>query len=242
MFCQWCGTERDPDSNAIHHCGSKDRPAAFCMSCGTALADGDTACASCGTPAGQMPAPVLVAAVVQDEAIADMETSPLAPGSPGSPVGPRVASPPPRASTRPMMNYAPTEFSSAFLRKAQIVTALVGTLAFFIPWIGSNNVSGFSGISAVTQSGWTWWSPPAPQLLFGLLLFAFMLSLVGRNATSNAVSALVALIGLALVVFCSDYLYEFRSAFSLVTGFYVVVAACVLLFGFAVTSLRHDGR
>ena len=52
---------------------------------------------------------------------------------------------------------------------------------------------------------------------------------------------MVALIGLVLIIFCGDYLYEFRSDFSFVTGFYVVVAACVLLFGFAVASMRDGG-
>ena len=134
-----------------------------------------------------------------------------------------------------------TDGSTTFLRRAQIGAALVGTLAFFIPWIGSNAVSGFSGINAVNESSWTWWSPPSAQLLFGLLLCALVLSLIGRNATSNGVSAMVALIGLVLIIFCGDYLYEFRSDFSFVTGFYVVVAACVLLFGFAVASMRDGG-
>jgi hypothetical protein len=50
IFCSWCGKERAVDAQAIHHCGSMDRPAVHCMSCGTRFEVGATNCASCGTP------------------------------------------------------------------------------------------------------------------------------------------------------------------------------------------------
>jgi hypothetical protein len=54
IYCSWCGKERAIDAQAIHHCGSKDRPAVFCMGCGTAYQEGAATCAQCGTPATQI--------------------------------------------------------------------------------------------------------------------------------------------------------------------------------------------
>ena len=54
IFCSWCGKERAVNAQAIHHCGSRDRPAVHCMNCGTPFEDGATNCASCGTPVTQL--------------------------------------------------------------------------------------------------------------------------------------------------------------------------------------------
>jgi hypothetical protein len=54
IYCSWCGKERAVDAQAIHHCGSMDRPPVYCMSCGTPLVDGAPNCTSCGTPATQL--------------------------------------------------------------------------------------------------------------------------------------------------------------------------------------------
>jgi hypothetical protein len=54
IFCSWCGKERAVDAQAIHHCGSRERPAVHCMNCGTPFEDGATNCASCGTPVTQL--------------------------------------------------------------------------------------------------------------------------------------------------------------------------------------------
>jgi hypothetical protein len=54
IYCSWCGKERAVDAQAIHHCGSKERPAAYCMVCGTPLGEGAAACTQCGTPATQI--------------------------------------------------------------------------------------------------------------------------------------------------------------------------------------------
>jgi hypothetical protein len=54
IYCSWCGKERAVDAQAIHHCGSKERPAAYCMRCGTPLGDSAASCAQCGTPATQI--------------------------------------------------------------------------------------------------------------------------------------------------------------------------------------------
>jgi predicted acyltransferase len=70
------------------------------------------------------------------------------------------------------------------------------------------------------------------------LLIALTLSLLGRTAGGNGVSATMALIGLVLVICCCDWLWVLRHDVDLVTGFYIVGAACVLLLGFAVASLR----
>jgi hypothetical protein len=51
IYCSWCGKQRAVDAQAIHYCGSMERPAAYCMHCGTPLGDGATACAACGQSA-----------------------------------------------------------------------------------------------------------------------------------------------------------------------------------------------
>lgn len=53
IHCSWCGKERAVDAQAIHYCGSMERPAAYCMRCGTPL-DGAASCASCGTSSSQV--------------------------------------------------------------------------------------------------------------------------------------------------------------------------------------------
>jgi hypothetical protein len=53
IYCSWCGKERAVNAQAIHHCGSKERPVVYCMTCGTAL-DGASSCTSCGTPASMV--------------------------------------------------------------------------------------------------------------------------------------------------------------------------------------------
>jgi hypothetical protein len=50
VYCSWCGKQRATNAPAIHHCGSRERPAVYCMNCGTVLQAGALACASCGTP------------------------------------------------------------------------------------------------------------------------------------------------------------------------------------------------
>jgi hypothetical protein len=54
IFCSWCGKERAVDAQAIHHCGSKDRPAVYCMHCGTPLGEAAATCASCGASTAQL--------------------------------------------------------------------------------------------------------------------------------------------------------------------------------------------
>jgi hypothetical protein len=54
IYCSWCGNQRARNAQAIHHCGSMERPAAFCMGCGTPLEGGAPSCASCGTAATQL--------------------------------------------------------------------------------------------------------------------------------------------------------------------------------------------
>jgi hypothetical protein len=54
IFCSWCGKERAVDAQAIHHCGSKDRPAVYCMQCGTPFGEAAATCASCGASTAQL--------------------------------------------------------------------------------------------------------------------------------------------------------------------------------------------
>jgi hypothetical protein len=53
IYCSWCGKQRPVDAQAIHHCGSMERPTVYCMTCGFPL-EGAPACTSCGTPATQI--------------------------------------------------------------------------------------------------------------------------------------------------------------------------------------------
>jgi hypothetical protein len=54
IFCSWCGKERAVDAQAIHHCGSRERPVVYCMHCGTFLEAGASDCANCATPTTQV--------------------------------------------------------------------------------------------------------------------------------------------------------------------------------------------
>jgi hypothetical protein len=54
IFCSWCGKERAVNAQAIHHCGSKDRPAVHCMHCGTPLGEAAATCAACGASTAQL--------------------------------------------------------------------------------------------------------------------------------------------------------------------------------------------
>jgi hypothetical protein len=54
IYCSWCGKERAVNAQAIHHCGSRERPSVYCMDCGTLLVEGAPTCGSCGTPATKL--------------------------------------------------------------------------------------------------------------------------------------------------------------------------------------------
>jgi hypothetical protein len=54
IYCSWCGKSRESNAQAIHHCGSLERPAVYCMQCGTPLETGAAACAACGTPSSKV--------------------------------------------------------------------------------------------------------------------------------------------------------------------------------------------
>jgi hypothetical protein len=53
IYCSWCGKERSVNAQAIHYCGSMERPSVYCMKCGTSF-EGAATCTSCGTPATQI--------------------------------------------------------------------------------------------------------------------------------------------------------------------------------------------
>ena len=54
IYCSWCGQQRAVNAQAIHYCGSMERPAVYCMRCGTTFHEGAAACGSCGTPATEL--------------------------------------------------------------------------------------------------------------------------------------------------------------------------------------------
>jgi hypothetical protein len=54
IYCSWCGKERAVNANAIHYCGSMERPTLYCMNCGTSFEEGATTCTSCGTPSTKL--------------------------------------------------------------------------------------------------------------------------------------------------------------------------------------------
>lgn len=49
FYCSWCGKQRQRDAFAIHHCGSRTRPPAYCSACGADLKTGAAFCGACGT-------------------------------------------------------------------------------------------------------------------------------------------------------------------------------------------------
>jgi hypothetical protein len=50
FYCTWCGSHVSVGDATGHECGSRDRPATYCMRCGTVFTPGATACSGCGTP------------------------------------------------------------------------------------------------------------------------------------------------------------------------------------------------
>ncbi|HVA06657.1 MAG TPA: zinc ribbon domain-containing protein [Acidimicrobiales bacterium] len=54
VFCSWCAKQRAVNAHEIHYCGSPERPPAYCMNCGTPLAQGATECGACGTPTSEV--------------------------------------------------------------------------------------------------------------------------------------------------------------------------------------------
>lgn len=49
FHCGWCGTGVSVGSG-VHDCGPRDRPAHYCMRCGTRFGEGAKTCTSCGSP------------------------------------------------------------------------------------------------------------------------------------------------------------------------------------------------
>ena len=233
LFCQWCGKERDPDANALHYCGPKDRPAAYCIKCGQQLGEGAATCVSCGTPAGQAPAPVALA--VSMPQVDDAGNAP-APGLTAPMPAPgvvRVAAAPPPSASR----YEADTLHVGAVRMGQVWSSLAAVLAFFIPWTTGGQST---GISLVTTANWSWWNPVAPQLIFALLLMSLCLSFLARSSEGHMIDSILAVVGLVLVIFCIDWVYDLRQVVDYVTGFWVVIAGCLVLTGSASISIMSD--
>jgi hypothetical protein len=269
VFCQWCATERDDNSIAIHHCGPTDRPPVYCMQCGQPL-EGAPACAACGTPAGERPA---AAAQVRSSAAAAAR---LAPGAAAAAVHvatvPTVAAPESSAadgggvgpaigsSPNPAQRGSPVPAPAAravahdaggvraLCRTGAFWSALVGTLAFFVSWGAFPVQSGPAvvvlnvvGIQDVELAKFHWWNPPSAQLLFIGFLVALVISVVGYRSATRVGDVIVAVLGVCLAVLVGDVLYELRSYLSDVTALWLVVGAAAAMTGFATAAAVGGG-
>jgi hypothetical protein len=236
VFCQWCGKERSDDAVAIHHCGAKDRPPAYCISCGKALSEGEAVCATGGTPAGL--APVVATSTPAPPAAVSDDTAARSDTSPASLTADQVAP----AALVPMTRRRQRAVSSddlrgQFLRKGMFWSSVVGVVACFIDWF-----YGVPGLSNIEQVPWHWWNPVTGRVFFALLVGSLILSIIAYATSGASVDALVALVGAALCAFAADQVWQLRHIFSDVTGFWLVVAAAPLIFCFSVGSAVHHSR
>lgn len=242
MFCRWCAKERDPGSLAIHHCGSLTRPPVYCMQCGTELGSDATTCAECGLPAGTEPTPVRVAVsaeLTENESQIGIGEAPVHHSTNGAGTDAMAPQPSRRLAPRPTSYRRDEEERTSLLEKrrlGQVLSALVAVLAFFIPWFQAGSSYGFTGITGVNGFPWRWWGPPSPQVLFSLLLMALALSYLGKNAQRPYVDRVTAFIALLNLVFLADWIWEIRSFYAYVTGFWILAAASVMLFAYALLS------
>ncbi len=221
MFCQWCGKEREDSSIAIHHCGPKDRPPAYCMSCGATLGEGATACASCGTPAGQEPRATPATAVI---------VAPVAADTPDATVA-SVSRETPRPAARARRAASTNAGLALFFRKGMFWSALFGVFACFIDWFPST-----PGISYIEQIPWHWWNLPSPKVIFLFMLLCLVLSVIAYPSSGNWIDVLVVLSSAALCVFVGDWIWVLRHSYVAVTGFWLIAAASALIFIFSVAS------
>ncbi|HEY8081879.1 MAG TPA: hypothetical protein VIE15_07280, partial [Acidimicrobiales bacterium] len=242
MFCQWCGKERPVDALAVHHCGAKERPPAYCIGCGHTFEAGATECTACGTPVGQMPkAPV----VVQAPETADATTTavPAAAGSPVAAAAPTPASPAAVAATSASttgmaksQRRAPDDVDAYAngLAKVGLWAAVIGTAAFFIDW-------GFgTGIQLVELVPTHWWNLTSPNFWFALMLVALLLTIATiLGADGVGVNAAIAVLGLLMTVIAAEYLWHFRKFLSGFTGFWLVAAAGVALLVAGTLAAMH---
>jgi hypothetical protein len=240
MFCRWCGLERDPSSNAIHHCGSSSRPTMYCMQCGSVFEPLDAECSECGLPVGVLPQLVSArAGVAFGRQVSD--GTPPAPSVPST----RYATPSPferpHTSVRHKVGVART-------RVVTMGACAVGIMAFFVPWTAgmvtrSNqlvvHLVATTGITGVTNDPWRWW-PTSPVLVFALLLVAAALSACNRYARSAAADQVVAMAALCSLIVVVGWLWDLRASLAYVSGLWMVFGACVLLLGGAVTSMLTD--
>ena len=241
VYCQWCGRARD--ELAIHHCGPSDRPPAYCMADGQPLAPGATVCAVCGLTAGEKPAPVPAGARTAE---AQDSGPPVVAAAAAAGPGPSP-SPQPGATARPatpLMAARAAPAHGGALRTCLVATSIAGVCSFFIPWFttfGFTSVLGasfsVSGITGVEHSKWEWWTPPCPQLLLILFGMATLLSLLGWWSRSSTIDGVVTLVGAALTVLLVRWLWLLRSGYVTVTGFWLTVAAGILIMLLGVASL-----
>jgi len=233
MFCQWCGKDVDPGSVSIHHCGSKDRPPAFCIGCGTPLLEGAGACTACGTLAGQPPVAAAAAAPVAAAAV-----EPVAPEPSLRPIpAPMTTTPVARASSATRRADDDEMAALGALRRGQLFSAGLGALAFFISW-GVGPV-GTTGVIQVEYSPFQWWGAPSAQILFTLLLVAFVVRVFTLRSYGATVDWVVAGIGFVLVICCVDWLWLLRHELSYITGFWIVAASSVAMTGFGLAGARR---
>lgn len=266
MFCQWCGKQWDPTSNAIHSCGPKSRPPAFCMACGAPLADGATSCAACGTAAGKLPttppspAPVPASAAVPADPAVDVAASPAqadaptpleAPSAPPKPL-PGGKAPPVTLATALVMRPRERDQVGASLRGVMLTSAIVGIVGFFVDWgialaqpvpVGRIGISTTAyGIVLAEHAKLKVW-PTSPQIILALMCIALVLCVsLNVGAERAAIGGVVIVVGLVLTAVCADWIWLLRHHIDVIIGFWLVVGASVAVLVSSIAYVTHERR
>jgi hypothetical protein len=239
MFCQWCGNERAVDALAIHHCGPKERPPAYCMGCGHTFEAGATECSVCHTAVGQLPKAPVVARAAEEPmgAVSGDAAGPV--GAVAVPASPAAvaATAPSRYSGSSTLRRAPDEVDgyAKGLAKVMLWAALIGTGGFFIGW-----GFGSSGITVVELEPTKWWDVTSANILFAFMLVALVLcvfAVLGSEGTW--IFASITLMGALTSVICCEYIWRLQSVLSVITGFWIVAAASFALFIAGMLATMH---
>jgi hypothetical protein len=123
------------------------------------------------------------------------------------------------------------------LRVWALGASMVGTVAFFIPWFRL----GGTGIELVEAERFKTWGPPSPSLLFGLMLAALVLCIIGSFAHRGAlIPGLTAVLGALLTVGWADVLWLSRHQLSGLTGLWLLVGASVVLLVSSLASVLRE--
>ena len=233
------------DAIAIHYCGPTDRAPTYCMGCARPLGAGETACATCGLPAGEVPKAVDRSTERTRRGRRDRWGAARA----RAPVGTTTRTT--ATATAAAAQSAAAAGTARTLRISLLVASLVGTLAFFVPWgdqgaartaavdhdLGVLRVP--DGITIAELQPTHLWGPPSANLMLGLALACLVLSLaMNLGAHARGIAAVIAAAGGCLAVFCFDWLWLGRHVLDVYTGLWVVTASGVALFALALLYVR----